>query len=157
MLITQKRLIEASGKSMCFSPYVPALGKEIACPSLDKVFITWQKDDTSPFVAMGLKNESCFGGLIDRLANRFSTWFVFKTMNRRYASFLKDFGMQVHLRELDWRPKGSKFGACHCLELSLLFGSWDRWKGTGMLGDISETEWKSRSMQLRQQWLEFIR
>ena len=33
MLVTQKRLMKASGKSMCFSPYVPALGKEIACPS----------------------------------------------------------------------------------------------------------------------------
>lgn len=41
MLIAQKRLMEASGKSMCFSPYVPALGKEIATPSLEKVLITW--------------------------------------------------------------------------------------------------------------------
>lgn len=122
------------------SPYVPTLGKGIACPSLEKVLITWQKDDASPFGAMRLKHETCFGELIDRLATKFSTWFVFKTMNLRYASFLKRNDIEVHIRELDWRPKGSRFGACHCLELSLLFGSWERWKGTGMLDQVNEAE-----------------
>jgi para-nitrobenzyl esterase len=157
MLTAQKRLIKSCGKAMCFAQYVPALGKEIACPSLEKVLITWQKDDASPFVAMRLKHETCFGGLIDRMATRLSTWFVFKNMNRRYASFLRGNGVQVDMHELDWRPEGSRFGACHCLELSLLFGSWERWKGAGMLGDVSEAEWKTRSQQLRRQWLEFIR
>ena len=157
MLIAQKRLMEASGKSMCFSPYVPALGKGIACPSLERVLITWQKDDTSPFVAMRLKHEKTFGGFLDRLMTKISTWFVFKTMNRRYASFLKENGIEVLMHELSWRPKGSKFGACHCLELSLLFGSWERWKGTGMLGQTDEAEWKKHSQELRKQWLQFIK
>lgn len=157
MLTTQKRLVESSGKSMCFSPYVPALGKEIANPSLEEVLITWQRDDTSPFVAMRLKHENCFGGLIDCLATKFSTWFVFKIMNRRYSHFLKESGIKVHMHELNWRPEGSKFGACHCLELSLLFGSWERWKGAGMIGDTNEAEWKNHAQELRKQWLEFIK
>lgn len=157
MLIAQKHLMEASGKSMCFSPYVPALGKGIACPSLERVLITWQKDDTSPFVAMRLKHEKTFGGFLDRLMTKISTWFVFKTMNRRYASFLKQNGIEVLMHELSWRPEGSKFGACHCLELSLLFGSWERWKGTGMLGQTDEAEWKKHSQELRKQWLQFIK
>ena len=157
MLIVQKRLMEASGKSMCFSPYVPALGKEVACKSLEKVLITWQKDDASPFVAIRLRHEHCFGGFIDRIATGFSTWFVFKTMNRRYASFLKQNSIEVHTHELSWRPEGSRFGACHCLELSLLFGSWERWKGTGMLGHTDEAEWKKHSQELRKQWLQFIK
>ena len=157
MLIAQKRLMEASGKSMCFSPYVPALGKGIACPSLERVLITWQEDDTSPFVAMRLKHEKTFGGFLDRLMTKISTWFVFKTMNRRYALFLKRNDIEVHMHELSWRPEGSKFGACHCLELSLLFGSWERWKGTGMLGQTDEAEWKKHSQELRKQWLQFIK
>lgn len=157
MLVTQKRLIKASGKSMCFSPLVLDLGKEIACTSVEKVLITWQKDDTSPFVAMRLKHKNCFGGAIDRLATRLSTWFVFKTINRRYASFLKRNGIEVHTHELSWRPDGNRFGACHCLELSLLFGSWERWKGAGMLGQTDEVEWKKRSQELRKQWLAFIK
>ena len=157
MLIAQKRLMEASGKSMCFSPYVPALGKGIACPSLERVLITWQKDDTSPFVAMRLKHEKTFGGFLDRLMTKISTWFVFKTMNRRYASFLKRNGIEVLMHELSWRPDGNRFGACHCLELSLLFGSLERWKGTGMLGQTDEAEWKKHSQELRKQWLQFIK
>lgn len=157
MLVTQKRLMEASGKSMCFSPYVPSLGKEVASPSLEKVIITWQKDDTSPFVAMRLKHEKTFGGFLDRLMTKISTWFVFKTMNRRYASFLKQNGIEFHTHELSWRPDGNRFGACHCLELSLLFGSWERWKGAGMLGQTDEAEWKKRSQELRKQWLAFIK
>ena len=157
MLIAQKRLMEASGKSMCFSPYVHALGKGIACPSLERVLITWQKDDTSPFVAMRLKHEKTFGGFLDRLMTKISTWFVFKTMNRRYASFLKQNGIEVLMHDLSWRPEGSKFGACYCLELSLLFGSWERWKGTGMLGQTDEAEWKRHSQELRKQWLQFIK
>ena len=102
MLIIQKRLMEASGKSMCFSPYVPALGNEIACPSVEKVLITWQKDDASPFVAMRLKHESCFGGAIDRLATRLSTWFGFKAMSRPLVS-----------RNVmaPWSPRKSRFRA----------------------------------------------
>lgn len=157
MLLAQKHLIESSGKSMCFSPYILALGKKVATPSLEKVLITWQKDDTSPFVAMKLKHENTFGGIIDRLATKISTFLAFKTMSRKYASFLKQNNIEAKLCELDWRPKGSKFGACHCLEISLLFGSYERWKGAGMLGDIDETEWQKRCRILRKQWLEFIK
>ena len=32
MLVAQKLLIQSCRKSMCFSPYVPVLGKDIACP-----------------------------------------------------------------------------------------------------------------------------
>ena len=76
--------------------------KEIACQSLEKVLITWQKDDASPFVAMRLKHENCFGGLIDRLATRFSTWFVFKAMNRTKA-FLTEaskMGLTAHCSDV---------------------------------------------------------
>lgn len=157
MLLAQKLLIRSIGKSMCFSPFVPSLGKMIATPSLEKVLITWQKDDTSPFVAMKLKREKRFGGPIDRLLTRLSTLIVFKIVNRKYASFLQGNGIDVHMQEFGWRPLGGNFGACHCLELSLLFGNWERWKGTGMLGCTDEAEWRERSVALRSQWLEFIK
>lgn len=157
MLRAQKSLIQSSRKTMCFSPHIPSLGKEIATPSLEKVLVTWQKDDTSPFVAMHLKREHCFGSIFDRLATAITTRFVFELGNRKYASFLKRNGIDVQMRQLDWRPKGSQWGACHCLELALLFGSYERWKGAGMLGAVDEIEWKQHSQALRKQWLEFIK
>lgn len=157
MLQVQEELIVSGGKAMCFAPFVPGLSQEIAVPSLEKVLITWQKDDSSPFVAMRLSREKKFGNILDRFATRISTWLVFKMLSLRYAAFLKQKGIQVCTHELDWRPKGSPFGACHCLELSLLFGTWERWKGTAMLGNIEEDEWKMRCSHLRSKWLEFIR
>ena len=157
MLIAQKRLMDSSLKAMCYGPYAPELGKGSVPDSLKKVLVSWQKDDTSPFVAIVLKHENNYGGLFDRIATKISSWIVFKRVNKKYASYLKHNGIEVQMHEFDWRPKGSVFGACHCLELCLLFGSWERWKGSGMLGDVNEAEWKSRSQELRRQWLEFIR
>lgn len=157
LLHAQKSLVKASGKAMCFSPYVPLIDKEIATPSLEKVLIIWQKDDASPFVAMRLGHEESFGGVIDRLATKVSTSVVFKNGSRKYASHLKQHGIEACLHELSWRPEGSRFGACHCLELSLLFGTYERWRGVGMLGNLDETEWYERSQALRRQWLEFIK
>lgn len=157
MLHVQDELIVSGGKAMCFAPFVPELLGKIAVPSLEKVLITWQKDDSLPFVAMRLNHEEKFGNIIDRLATRISKWIVFKMLGRRYAAFLKQKGIKVWTNELDWRPKGGPFGACHCLELSLLFGTWERWKDTAMLGNTEEDEWKMRCNDLRSQWLEFIR
>lgn len=157
MLSAQTRLIAASGRTMSFSPNIPGLGEEMAVPSLEGVLLTWQKDDTSPFVAMRLNREERFGGMIDRLATRLSTWIVFKRCGCRYASFLRKNGVAVQTKELDWRPDGSPFGACHCLELPFLFGPWERWKGAGILHGISREEWEQRGRSLRRQWLDFIR
>ena len=157
LLHAQKLLAKSSGKAMCFAPYVPLLGKEIATPSLEKVLITWQRDDASPFVAMKLGHEESFGGVLDRLATKISTSLVFKNGSRKYASHLKQHGIEACLHELTWRPEGSRFGACHCLELCLLFGTYERWRGVGMLGRIDATEWHKRSQALRKQWLEFIK
>ena len=157
MLSAQTRLIAASGRTMCFSPFVPQLGKQIAVPSLEKALVTWQRDDTSPFVAMRLNREERFGGVFDGLVTRLSSWIVFKRCGRRYASFLRDRGVSVQTKEFDWRPDGSTFGACHCLELPFLFGPWERWKDAGILRNISKKEWEERGRMLRRQWLDFIR
>lgn len=157
LLHAQKKLVKASSKAMCFAPYVPLIGKEIATPSLEKVLITWQRDDASPFVAMKLGHEETFGGVLDRLATRVSTSLVFKNGGRKYASHLKQHGIEACLHELTWSPEGSRFGACHCLELCLLFGTYERWQGVGMLGHIYATEWHKRSQAIRKQWLDFIK
>ena len=57
----------------------------------------------------------------------------------------------------DWRPDASFFGACHCLELTLLFGNWERWKGTGMLGDTTREQWEQKGRAVRKKWIDFIR
>ena len=66
-------------------------------------------------------------------------------------------GVPTEARCLDWRPEGSPFGACHCLELSLLFGSWERWQGAQMLGRTSRQEWEEKAQAFREEYITFIR
>ena len=59
--------------------------------------------------------------------------------------------MGVHI----W-PDVSSFGACHCLELALLFGNWERWKGTGMLGNTAREQREQKGREVQKKWISFI-
>ncbi|WP_370180196.1 hypothetical protein [Rhodococcus wratislaviensis] len=47
-------------------------------------------------------------------------------------------GARACTYRFDWRPRGSRYGATHCVELPLLLGTREAWEGSPMLGD---TEW----------------
>lgn len=77
--------------------------------------------------------------------------------SRSYVRKLENNGFKTETVALDWRPDASFFGACHCLELMLLFGNWVRWKGTGMLGDTTQEQWEQKGKEVRKKWIGFIR
>ncbi|MFD4478816.1 carboxylesterase family protein [Streptomyces sp. NPDC058471] len=66
-------------------------------------------------------------------------------------------GAQVHTYRLDWRPAGSPFGATHCLELPLLFGSREAWRAAPMLGSVRWEDVDALGSKLRTAWLTFAR
>lgn len=149
LLEVQRNVLSRSGSMMAYSPIDPDFSGKVAVPSLRKVLVTWQKDDASPFVAMKFRHA------------KFVTWaatgVVFAAPARRYALALQRSGIQTTLRCLDWRPEGSRFGACHCLEMCLLLGKWERWQGAGMLGRTQRAEWEERGARLREQWISFVK
>lgn len=157
ILRLQGIFLSRSRSMMPFSILNPDLSGKTSVPTLEKVLITWQQHDLSPFVAMKLHCETSFGSIFDRLATAIATSLGVKMPSKRYAKRMAAGGLKVNTLELAWHPTGSPFGACHCLEIALLFGTWDRWKGTAMLGDTSHEEWLSRGQALRQQWIEFVR
>ena len=157
LLEAQKSAIKQSRSMMPFSPVDPDFSGRVSVPSLESVLVTWQKDDASPFVALALKHQDCYGSFIDRIATRAASQKVFGRPAKRYARALTAAGTPTETLCMDWRPKGSPFGACHCLELSLLFGSWERWKGAKMLGKTSKKEWGEKANKLRERWIEFIK
>lgn len=156
LLDVQRAVLSQSGSMMAYSPAEPDFSGRIAVPSLERVLVTWQKDDAAPFVAIKLKHKNRFGGLVDTVATRLSTRLVFAGPARKYARALRNSGIRTRLRCLDWHPEGSPFGACHCLEMSLLLGTWERWEGAGMLGSVPKEEWEKRGVRLRQEWLAFV-
>jgi para-nitrobenzyl esterase len=68
-------------------------------------------------------------------------------------------GASVWAYQMDWAPAGAPFGACHCLELPLIFNTIRAWEDAPMLGgtasdDASRTQVGS---QMRAAWLSFAR
>lgn len=157
LLNAQRHYIAQSKSMMPFSPLNPGFWANTVNPHLKRVFITYQQNETTPFVALALHHERNFGSWLDWLAAKFSSQKVFVRPNIHYADYLRNQNISVTLQCLDWQPAGSPFGACHCLELSLLFGSWQRWQGAKMLGNTTEQEWRERATQLRHQWAVFVK
>lgn len=52
-----------------------------------------------------------------------------------YASAVADAGGRAWVYQFDWAPPGSRFRACHCIDLPFVFGTvgTDVWTGAGML------------------------
>ena len=157
LLEAQQAVMKRSRSMMSFSPVEPDFTGRVSVPSLERVLVTWQKDDASPFVALALNRQERFGNVIDKIATRIATEKVFGSTARKYAKVLNAAGVPTETRCLDWRPEGSPFGACHCLELSLLFGSWERWQGAQMLGSTSHQAWKEKAQEFREEYITFIR
>lgn len=157
LLQVQKKIMKGSKSMMPFSPLEPDFSGNVTVPSLEKVLITWQKDDAAPFVAMKLNHQDKFGGIIDKIATRIASKKVFENPAKKYALALQKHGISADTRCLEWTPEGSAFGACHCLELSLMFGTWERWQGANMLGNITKEEWEKRSSEFRSIWISFIK
>ncbi|GAA2971801.1 MULTISPECIES: carboxylesterase family protein [Streptomyces] len=66
-------------------------------------------------------------------------------------------GARAHTYRLDWRPVGSAFGATHCVELPLLLGTRNAWRGSPMLGDAAWEDVDTLGRTLRTAWSGFAR
>jgi para-nitrobenzyl esterase len=57
----------------------------------------------------------------------------------------------------DWKPKGSPFGACHCIELPFLMGTLASWVGAPMLGSDPRQALAELGPPMRRLWYQFAR
>lgn len=64
-------------------------------------------------------------------------------------------GGRVHAFQFDWRPAGSPYGACHCIEMPFVFGDPPAWRdapmllGGGLPGPLVE--------DVQRAWISFVR
>lgn len=61
-------------------------------------------------------------------------------------------GAHASSYRLDWRPNGSPFGATHCVELPLLFGTQQAWEPCPMLGGTRWEQVEQLGRALRRIW-----
>ena len=82
---------------------------------------------------------------------------VYEEPLSRFGARVARAGAQVHTYRLDWRPTGSAFGATHCVELPLLFGSHEAWRASPMLGAVPWQDVDALGSKLRTAWITFAR
>ena len=157
VLLAQRMYRRQSRSMMPFSPLNPRYYNVSPNPALQRVWFTYQRDDASPFVAMVLHHEARFGCLLDRLATRIATNIVFAHPAQRFARHLQRADVDVSVLCLDTRPEDSPFGACHCLEIAWLFGSWQQWQDAPMIGSMSHAQWQEQSHLFRRHWTDFVK
>lgn len=116
---------------------------ESIAPGLSSFLLYCQKDDAMPFVPF-------------RWMTRIATSLIFMKPMYRYAAHLRKKNIHTVCRLLDWRHGVKPFGAVHCMELPLLFGSYDTWKDAPFMHGVSENEYNQKSKQLKSEIASFV-
>ncbi|HQP29908.1 MAG TPA: carboxylesterase family protein [Deltaproteobacteria bacterium] len=157
MIAAQGNVLAASNRGLAFGPVGVDTLKPVVNPDVRlDVLMTWTLDDAAPFAAL-MHPGGTYGGPVDRLATRIGTRMHFSGPGRKLAAALRARGQRVAAYEIVWRPQGGRFGACHCVELPLLFGNKAVWDGAPMLGSAPWDEVEHLGRQARTQWAAFAR
>ena len=92
------------------------------------------------------------GSPMDLLADLSSDrTFLWPAMQLAEAAAGPVFGYQFN-----WAPPGSRFHACHCIELPFVFGNFASWPDAGMLAGGGAGEMQALSAHIRAAWAAFI-
>ncbi|MGW0021754.1 carboxylesterase family protein [Rhodococcus sp. NPDC003382] len=82
---------------------------------------------------------------------------VFDAPTDRFADLLTDAGADVRCFRFHRLHPSNPFGACHCIELPLLFGSDEAWRDAPMLHPLVPDDAASIGARTRRYWGEFVR
>jgi para-nitrobenzyl esterase len=125
-----------------------------AAPRIE-LLIGYTRNDGAPFAAMDprymrAKRLGPVGTVIERVAAATLTRRVFSAPARRLAEAWRRYGGRAATYRVDWSP--GPMGACHCIELPLLFDS-AAWADAPMLGGQPVDETLGET--LRRNWTGF--
>ena len=119
-------------------------------------------EDALPFLKLSprvapLLGAPMVGSVATRPLARLVTQRLFGRPATAFARHHRRSGGHAMTYQFDWRPTGSPFGACHCIELPFLLGSYRDWAQSPMLGTGSESAIATYGPPMRQLWYEFAR
>ncbi len=122
-----------------------------------ELLVGYTRNDGAPFVAMDpriarLKRLGPVGAVIERAASAALTRRVFGMPARRLAEAWRRHGGRSAAYRVDWSPPRAPMGACHCIELPLLFDA-PAWADAPMLGGGPVDERLAETM--RRNWSGF--
>lgn len=124
-----------------------------------ELLIGYTKDDAAPFVAMDarvgrLNRAPVLGRFAVRAGSTAMTRRAFAGPAERLAAAWRTHGGRVGTYRFDWTPDRAPLGACHCMELPLLFGSPQAWADAPMLGPHRAVD-SQLSAEVRARWSQF--
>lgn len=124
-----------------------------------ELLIGHTKDDAAPFVAMnprvaGLSRIKPLGRAAVRSIAPTITRRMFGALVEPFVASWRAHGGRVASYRFDWRPVGAPLGACHCMELALLFEAGDVWSDAPMLGPGGAID-RPLAARLRTTWTDF--
>jgi para-nitrobenzyl esterase len=157
MLAAQKMVLASSDGALAFAPVEVNPLRPIVAKGTNLDFVvTWTRDDAAPFVALRHKGKP-FGGMIDDVMTIMATRGFISGPSKTLAKTLRKAGHQVSTYEITWRPRGSPYGATHCVELPLLFGDYADWEGVPMLGTAPAEQVERLGREARALWAAFAK
>jgi para-nitrobenzyl esterase len=157
MLAAQKAVLAGSDRPLAFAPAGLDPLRPVAAEGIKlDLMVTWTRDDAAPFVALRHKRTP-FGGMIDDVRTMAATRSFFSRPSKMFAATLRKAGHQVSTYEITWRPRGSPYGATHCVELPLLFGDYADWEGAPMLGTAPAEQVERFGREARALWADFAK
>ncbi|MHA0285916.1 carboxylesterase family protein [Mycobacterium sp. C3-094] len=141
------------GPTMGIAPVAAATTS--AAPRID-ILVGYTRDDALPFVLLDprgarLRRLGPVGGAVASAAGRALTRRAFGAPAIALAHSWRAAGGRAQTYRVDWTP--GPLGACHCIELPLLFGSPETWSDAPMLGDDGVDE--ELAVRVRAQWSAF--
>lgn len=74
----------------------------------------------------------------------------------RLADVVSRRGGTVYAYAFDWSAPGSRFHACHCIDLPFVFGTFDAWTDAPMLAGGNPTQMAELSAAMRAAWIGFV-
>ena len=125
------------------------------------VLVGYNRDDFSPFLeGAGVLRRARASAVLRPLTEPLCallTRRVFGAPALDLARQLRNGGADVATYRFDWRPKGTPWGACHCVELPFFWGDEDFWRGSPMLAGVEWSDLEEFGRGLRRDWAAFAR
>lgn len=154
-LLDAQAAVAGMHTGMTFMPVLPDCTNVPAEASGLKVVVGYAAQDASPFVmgTLGRLGSTLVGRAVVSMVTRK----LFSSAGLRYAAKLRAAGIQVETYKICWAPAGSRFGACHCIELPFILGDYEDWTSAEMLQGMTRAEFDTNSASCLHSWTAFAR
>jgi para-nitrobenzyl esterase len=126
------------------------------------VMIGTTSDDARPFVMLNPRLKPLIGAPLAgstarRVLGATATDRLFAAPAAAFAKQHRLDGGHATTYVFDWQPKGSPLGACHCIELPFLMGTFDAWSNAPMLGADPRQALVELGPRMRRLWCDFAK